>query len=57
MSASPWGVGQSVRKWMLSHSPVWEIVTDLNPAKGHSTHRVGGPMFANKKKMDFHIVS
>ena len=47
--ASPQGVGKSVRKWMLSHSLVQEMVTSLNPTKGRSTHRVGGPMFANKK--------
>ena len=47
---SPQGVGQSVKKWMLSHSLVWETVTGSNPAKGCFISRVGGPMFANKNK-------
>jgi hypothetical protein len=46
----PQGVWQSVKKWMLSHSLVRETITGSNLAKGHSTHYVGGPMFANKKK-------
>ena len=43
------GVGQSVRKWMLSCSPVRKTVAGLNPTKRCSTHCVGEPMFANKK--------
>ena len=34
---------------MLSRSLVREMATGSNPTKGRSTHRVGGPMFANKK--------
>lgn len=35
---------------MLSRSLIRETVTGSNPTKGHSTHRMGGPMFANEKK-------